>query len=162
MPVDPIPLQRRLIDLFAEQRLAVLATDSDSGPYTSLVAFAVTPDLSRLVFLTSHATQKFRNIESHPQVAMLIDNRANQPSDFALGLAVTALGTATETQGWAREELLRLLLKRHPDLGDFAAEPTTAVVTVTISRYIAVSRFQEVQVLDMAAGTTLSEEKFLP
>ncbi|ADW18293.1 pyridoxamine 5'-phosphate oxidase-related FMN-binding protein [Desulfobulbus propionicus DSM 2032] len=161
MDIDPVPINSQLITLFGQQRLAVVATDSGSGPYTSLVAFAVTPDLGRLIFLTSRATQKFRNIESRPQVALLIDNRSNQPVDLARGVAVTALGTAAEAQGAAREELLQLLRKRHPELGGFADEPSTAVIAITVSRYIVVSHFQEVRVLGMDGGPTNFQEKSL-
>ena len=140
--------QGPLIDLLNEQRLGVVATDSGAGPYLSLVAFAVTPDLNRLIFLTRRTTRKFCNIESRPQVAMLIDNRTNQPGDLAQGMAVTALGKATELRQGARRERAELFLAKHPDLRSFADETETAVIEIVVSRYIVVSQFEKVQVLE--------------
>jgi hypothetical protein len=44
------------------QRHAVLATVSDGQPYTSLVAFAMTTNMTSLVFATPRQTAKYRNI----------------------------------------------------------------------------------------------------
>lgn len=137
-----------LADLFTEQLLGVVATNSGTGPYVSLVAFAVTPDLNRLVFLTQRGTSKFSNIESYPQVSMLIDNRTNTPSDLVQGVAVTALGHAAEVQGASKKPLLQLFLAKHPDLACFANEPTTTVIEIIVSRFIVVSQFEKVQTFD--------------
>ena len=50
MPPSP---RERLRELDALQRHAVLATEGDGKPYTSLVAFALSPDGAALLFPTS-------------------------------------------------------------------------------------------------------------
>jgi hypothetical protein len=47
-----VNVQEKLRILNKKQRQAVLATDADGQPYTSLVAFALTPDLEGLLFAT--------------------------------------------------------------------------------------------------------------
>lgn len=138
----------KLTNLLTEQRLGVMASDSGTGPYVSLVAFAVTPDLNRLIFLTQRGTHKFSNIVAYPQVSMLIDNRTNQASDLVRGVAVTALGIATEVLGDAKKPLLQLFLTKHPELCSFADAPDTAVIEIAVSRYIMVSKFEKVQIFD--------------
>jgi hypothetical protein len=135
-------------DLLHQQRLGVLATDSGAGPYLSLVAFAITPALDRLIFLTKRTTQKFFNITSRPQVAMLIDNRTNQPGDLTQGVAITMLGKATEITGPDKKSRLQFFLDKHPELGAFADEPETAVIEIMITRSVVVSQFEKVQVFD--------------
>jgi len=58
------------------ERFAVLATDDKGQPYTSLISYAVTPDLSKVIFATPKKTQKYRNILQARDVALLIDNRS--------------------------------------------------------------------------------------
>ena len=71
-----------LKDLFASQRLAGLATQSEGQPHGCLVAFACSNDLKHLFFTTDRNTRKYHDVTVNPRIAMLIDNRSNQESDF--------------------------------------------------------------------------------
>ena len=71
----------------ASQRLAVLATHQEGQPHTSLVAFGVTPDLREIVLATPRTTRKFTNLLADDRVALLFDNRSNDPSDFSDAMA---------------------------------------------------------------------------
>jgi nitroimidazol reductase NimA-like FMN-containing flavoprotein (pyridoxamine 5'-phosphate oxidase superfamily) len=84
------------VELLRGQRFAVLATDSEIGPYANLVAFWAAEDLSHIVFATLRATRKFNHLVTHPRVALLFDNRSNQDLDIGQAMAVTATGTARE------------------------------------------------------------------
>ena len=139
-----------LHDLFQGQLHAVLATADGGVPHASLVAFAASPDLRRLVFTTARATKKFRNLEASGSVALLIDNRSNTQADVAAATAVTALGRAAEVAGEERDRLVSLLLGRHPGLADFVHAPDTALVAITVERYLLVDHFQRVRVLTAA------------
>ena len=70
--------KRILGDLFESQLQTVLATDNQQQPYTSLMAFVATADLTRLLFATYRATHKYYNLQSNPKAALLIDNRTCQ------------------------------------------------------------------------------------
>ena len=80
-------------------------------------------------------------------MTLLIDNRTNTASDVAEAMAVTVIGRAGEATGAEREQLLALLLARHPGLADFARAVDTAVVAVRVERYLLVDRFQRLRVL---------------
>jgi nitroimidazol reductase NimA-like FMN-containing flavoprotein (pyridoxamine 5'-phosphate oxidase superfamily) len=133
-----------LNDLFTRQHFAVLATHQEGRPYASLVAFAATPDLRRLVFTTMRATRKFTNLSADARVALLIDNRSNQETDLSQAVAVTATGRACEALGSDRAALEELFLAKHPSLADFVASPGCAVLAVDVDLYYVVSRFQNV------------------
>lgn len=140
-------LKAFLKDLFASQRLAVLATQSKGQPYGNLVAFMATEDLKHLLFATTRATRKYANISKNPRVAMVMDNRSNQEADFHQAAAVTATGKVKEVEGSEKEPLLRLYLSGHPYLKDFVSAPTCALLKMNVETYYVVRQFQNVMEL---------------
>jgi nitroimidazol reductase NimA-like FMN-containing flavoprotein (pyridoxamine 5'-phosphate oxidase superfamily) len=134
-----------LQDLFASQRSAVLATTEGGQPYLSLMAFVASDDLKFLVIATPRATRKYRNLMTDPRVALLVDNRTNQPRDVEQALAVTALGVAEECAPAEIEHFLSLYRSKHPHLEEFATSPENVLIKVKVDRYYLVSRFQEVR-----------------
>jgi nitroimidazol reductase NimA-like FMN-containing flavoprotein (pyridoxamine 5'-phosphate oxidase superfamily) len=142
-------LRRRLGILLGSQRLAVVATIGEGAPYTNLVAFCTTPDLCKIVFATMRSTSKYRNLLANPSVSVLVDDRGNSPSDIVDAVTVSATGRAGEA-GRDRALLQRLFLKKHPYLADFVRSPDCALICVRPERYVFVSRFQEVSVLEIS------------
>jgi len=150
---DPSRLAQRLGDLFSSQSLAVLATQGEGQPYGSLVAFAATEDLKHLLFATTRATRKYANMMKNPRVAMVMDNRSNEESDFHQAIAVTATGQVKETVGSEKDRLTRLYLSKHPHLIDFVSSPTCALLTLEVETYYIVSQFQNVTEYHMKLPT---------
>lgn len=127
------------------QRHAVLATVSDGQPYTSLVAFAMTPDMKQAVFATPRNTAKYGNILANNRVALLIDTRSNTDAAYMRSEAVTVIGTARPVRrGSKRESLAGILTKKHPALRRFVREKTTAVIVVEAERCFHTGSFQQV------------------
>jgi nitroimidazol reductase NimA-like FMN-containing flavoprotein (pyridoxamine 5'-phosphate oxidase superfamily) len=133
--------------LFTNQKLAVLATNSDGQPYTSLVAFVGRDDLKDIYFATPRTTRKYKNLKNEPRVALLINSSANKPSDFHQAIAVTATGAIMDIQDNQRASILKAYLARHPHLKDFIEAPTTALVRVRVRHYYLVKNFQKVMEL---------------
>jgi general stress protein 26 len=136
--------KRVLNELCAGQQLAVLATDTGTGPYTSLVAFVATPDLHQFYFATPRDTRKWSHLEHNHQVALLLDNRQNTVADFSQAAAATVLGSAEELEGAAKQSALELYLEKHPHLADFASDPGCALLRVQVDKIFLVNRFQHV------------------
>jgi nitroimidazol reductase NimA-like FMN-containing flavoprotein (pyridoxamine 5'-phosphate oxidase superfamily) len=132
-------------NLLESQRLAVLSTQNHGQPYSNLIAIAATEDLRHLLFATTRATRKYANLMADSRVAVLVDNRRNDPSDFAGAAALTALGKAWELHGVERQHFLEIYLRKHPYLEEFAAAPTCALLRVKVEKYLVVTRFQEVR-----------------
>ena len=143
---EPLALLR---DLFARQRLGVLATHGPEHPYASLVAVRASDDLRRIYFSTTRATRKFHFLSSDPKVAMLVDTRSDEDLDFHQAVAATAVGTARELEGEERAEQLAAFLRRHPHLKPFASSPTSALVELAVETYYIVRRFQNVTELHL-------------
>jgi general stress protein 26 len=145
-------LQSEIVELLLSQKLAVLATQSpEDSSYSSLIAFAATDDLQKIVFATPQATRKFANIKHNPRVSLLIDNRSNNENDFHDAKAVTVLGTVERIDsGTSPDELKSLYASKHPYLEDFLRSPSTAFIIISVKSYYLVSRFQEVMELHIS------------
>jgi nitroimidazol reductase NimA-like FMN-containing flavoprotein (pyridoxamine 5'-phosphate oxidase superfamily) len=127
------------------QRHAVLATISDGQPYTSLVAFAMTPDMKQAVFATPRNTAKYRNILNNRKVALLIDTRSNTDAAYMKSETVTVIGTAVPVRrGRKRESLSRILTEKHPVLRRFVQSKTTAIIVVEAEKCFHTGSFQQV------------------
>lgn len=145
-------LVRALSELFAGQRFAVLATQGSRQPHLSLMAFAVSEDLSECVFATDRNTRKFANLQARPHAAMLVDNRRNAMSDTAEAAAVTIIGRVDEITGSKRRSALQIFLDRHPQLEGFARSESSALMRLRVESYEIVRRFQQVEVLRLSDG----------
>lgn len=142
-------------DLLENQKLAALSTQRDGHPYTSLMAFAYTPDLQELVVATGKTTRKHQNLLQESRVSLLVDNRSNSEDDFHAAVALTVLGTAGPVDASERSAYLQLYLKRHPYLEQFLAAPSTALIKIMVNHYLLVSRFQKVMEYTVRDGYDL-------
>ncbi len=142
-------LQQTVRTLLDSQAQGVLATQHDQQPYTSLMAFAVTPDLRWIVFATYRATQKHANLLANPRVSLLIDNRTNESVDYHDAVAISAQGTVSQVDGARRAELLQIYLRKHSELSDFVTAADCVLLQLEVERYYVVSQFQNVVELRM-------------
>jgi nitroimidazol reductase NimA-like FMN-containing flavoprotein (pyridoxamine 5'-phosphate oxidase superfamily) len=140
----------RLREFFQGQKLTALATQEPGHPYLSLMAFALTDDLNYLIIATKRETRKYSNMVKTPGVAFLIDNRSDERNDFQNTLAVTGIGTAKETEEPEKESLMALFLGKHPELETFVRSQESALLKITIEKFVIISQFQEVEELKMS------------
>jgi nitroimidazol reductase NimA-like FMN-containing flavoprotein (pyridoxamine 5'-phosphate oxidase superfamily) len=141
---DEAIVRDKVSRLLESQRLGVLSTQGEAGPYSSLVAFIHSRDLRHIYFATSRTTRKFANLARVPRIAMLIDSRANQSLDFHSAQAVTVIGEAAPLDREAAGRLRADYIERHPYLKDFVNATSCALVEIRVARYIQVERFQNV------------------
>lgn len=133
----------RLTLLDKKQLHAVLATVSENEPYTSLIAYALVPNLTGLVFATPRDTRKYKNIVKNNSVSLLIDSRSNTASDYIKTESITIIGKAhILMRGRKKDELAGILLKKHSRLKEFIHAPSTALIFVKIRKCIHLSSFQ--------------------
>jgi general stress protein 26 len=140
-------LIQQVRELLRSQQLAVLATHNKGQPYASLVAFAATDDLTEIYFATSRSTRKYANLTGDPRVALLVDSRSNQVSDFHRATAATVVGEAKEVDQSERDPIGQVYLSKHPHLKDFVRSPSCALLKIKAKTYYLVSTFQNVMEL---------------
>ena len=143
MTHDPTHL-KILRELLTGQLLGVLGTHHDGEPYTSLVGFAATPNLSGLLFATGRATRKHANLVADARASMLVDNRTNRPADFTEAAAATAVGLVEEISADDRPLFDEIFLAKHPHLESFVRSPSCVPLRLQVSTYMVVTRFQHV------------------
>ena len=143
-------LRRKIAQLLETQKLAVLSTHDQGYPYSSLIAFAASEDLTRILFTTPETTRKYANLRADPRVSLLIDSRTHRDADFHQAVAATALGTASIADKEVVGSLLTDYISRHPYLEGFVSAATTRVIEITIQRYYLVERFQNVMELHIS------------
>ena len=139
--------QKLFRKLCTQQRFAVVATQSDTEPYTSLVAFSATKDLSYLIFATLRQTRKFSNIKKNPKISMLIDNRENLSSDVKNAIAITVVGTAYEIKD-DTQRFIDILLKKHPYLAEFIRNKNCALIGLSVEKFFIARQFQQETIRD--------------
>jgi general stress protein 26 len=118
-----------------DQYYAVLSSAENNHAYNNLVAFITAEDLAAIVFATGRKTNKFQRITNNARVSLLIDNRANQPSDISRAIAISVIGIASELRT-NNENIKELFIKRHPRLREFINDPATAMISVKATEYI--------------------------
>jgi heme iron utilization protein len=139
------PIFERLNALDKDQLHAVLATESDGQPYTSMIAYALTPDKKGIVFITPQKTRKYKNILKNNNISLFIDTRSNTEKDYMNAESLTILGNAIPVRkGRKWSELAGVLVRKHPDLNKIMHSIETRLIFVKISRCIHVTRFQTV------------------
>lgn len=144
MMEDLKTLRAGLEEMLRAQRLAVLSTsDPESAPYSNLVSFAAL-DAGRILFATPRATRKFENLKADNRVALLVDNRRNEETDFHEALAATGLGRAVELSGEERARGIAAYAAKFPFLEEFVRAPSCALFRTDVEKWIVVTRFQNV------------------
>ena len=141
---EDLDLLGKIRELLLLQRLAVLSTRNAEQPYSNLICFVASDDLRHILFATTRSTRKYANLIREARVALLVDNRSNDPADTFRALAVTALGVARELEGTEAEQARETYVARHPHLEEFAFSPSTAMLRLHVEKYILVRRFQDV------------------
>jgi len=131
-------------ELFESQSLAVLSTQKNNQPYSSLVAFTASSDLESFYFLTPNTTRKYENLTANPKVSILVNDSRNRADDIYNAVSVTGTGVSEVINKLTEQEALNIYLKKHPHLKDFSKSPTTAFIRITMKRYFMVTRFQNV------------------
>jgi nitroimidazol reductase NimA-like FMN-containing flavoprotein (pyridoxamine 5'-phosphate oxidase superfamily) len=129
---------------------AVLATESQGQPYTSLIAYALTPDASGILFITPKSTRKHKNILKYKKVSLLLDTRTNTPEDYMAAESITILGKARPVRkGVQWKRLSSIFIKKHPKLRKVTASPEIALIIVEMTTCIHVTQFQSVTIWEV-------------
>ena len=148
-------LASRIAQLLSAQLVGVLATNQCTAqadqPYTSLMAFAHTPDLRYLIIATLKETQKHANLLQNASLSLLIDNRCNSFTDYQQAVAISVIGRAEVIPIDVNAAMQALFLAKHPQLHPFVANPDCALLRISVACFRVVSEFQATEVYTVAS-----------
>ncbi|MDY6951970.1 MAG: pyridoxamine 5'-phosphate oxidase family protein [Thermodesulfobacteriota bacterium] len=124
--------------LVREEDTCVLATVSNNKPHCSLMAYATNSEGTEIYMVTHKKTKKYRNLTENPWVSLLIDTRDRDMAVERLATkALTVTGLCETVQDRERKEEMRAsLLKRHPHLEAFAADPDAGLLLIRIDSFL--------------------------
>ena len=126
------------------RRFAILATQSDGQPHTSLMAFTPMDGIRHLIVATYRDTLKYRKLLKENRVAVLIDSRTVSDSATPQGIVLTLHGIATEVSSADRAAAEQAHLARHPDLKTFLSSPDCILLRVEVNDYEVVGGIDDV------------------
>jgi len=131
----------------AARSFAVLATERDGQPHSSMVAITPLNGFRELIFATYRNTRKFRNLSANDKVAVFIDGRETQRSGTGLhdGVVLTGLGHAHAFSAAEKEAGYSVHLARHPDLESFLNSPDCALIRVSVDAWQVVGAIDDVK-----------------
>lgn len=154
---SPAAIRNSILTLLNTTGFAVLATESEGQPHTSLIAITPIDEGQRLVFATYRSTRKFTNLMQNQRVSLLVDGRCREGSSGALaGFILSAVGRVQEINAATQPQLLRAHLQKHPDLEAFTQAPDCVLLEVVVQAY------QVVRGIDDVTWWTADELKTLP
>ena len=116
-------------------KLAVLATEHDGQPHTSLIAITPFENLRQIIFATYRNTLKYRNISHNNKVAVLIESEGGKRKVLQKSIFLTIIGHAEEISTDENEAAYQAHLKRHPEMESFMLSSDCALIRVIAQSY---------------------------
>ena len=121
--------------VFQTSRFAVLATEADGQPHTSLIAITPVDGFRQLIFATYRNTLKYRNIMNNSKVAVLIEGEHVNMTGLKEKVVLTIIGQTEDSSIAKNEAAFQAHLKRHPQMESFMLSPDCALVLVIARSY---------------------------
>ena len=126
-----VNMRNDIKNLIRKNRVCVMATVSGGQPHCSLMSYAADEDCREIYMATHRDTKKYRNLAANPSVSLLIDSReaGGESQTKALTVTGTFQGIIDEQRKTVIQEAL---LKRHPDLKEFFADPASEIIVIRV------------------------------
>jgi heme iron utilization protein len=126
-------------------RFAVLATEGNGQPHTSLIAITPFGNLRQLIFATYRNTLKYRNIAHNNKVAVLIEGEYLSTKGQKESTVLTIIGHIEEISAEENEAAYQAHLKRHPEMGSFMLSSDCALMLVVARSYQVVNGIDDIK-----------------
>jgi heme iron utilization protein len=114
---------------------AVLATEGNGQPHTSLIAITPFGNFRQLIFATYRNTRKYRNLSQNNKVAVLIDGGVFNMKGLKDSVVLTIIGNTEEISIRENEAAYQAHLKRHPEMESFILSSDCALILVSAQSY---------------------------
>jgi len=137
--------KEHIMDILNLNKFAVLATEGNGQPHTSLIAITPFENFRLLIFATYRNTLKYRNLSHNNKVAILIDSRVASIETLQKSTVLTIIGHAEEICKAEIEAAHRAHLKRHPEMESFMLSSDCVLFRVIARSYQVVNGIDEVR-----------------
>jgi len=114
---------------------AVLATEGNGQPHTSLIAITQFGDFRQIIFATYRNTLKYRNLSQNNKVAVLIEGEYLNLKGLKENVVLTIIGRTEEISKAGSEAPYQAHLKRHPEMESFMLSSDCVLIRVIAQSY---------------------------
>lgn len=121
--------------ILSTSRFAVLATEGNGQPHTSLIAITPVENFSQLIFATYRNTLKYRNLMQNNKVAVLVEGEHVNSKGLKESVVLTIIGHTQEINIEENEASFQAHLKQHPELESFMLSTDCALILVIAKTY---------------------------
>jgi nitroimidazol reductase NimA-like FMN-containing flavoprotein (pyridoxamine 5'-phosphate oxidase superfamily) len=139
-----IQFKEYIVKMLANNRFAVLATESQGQPHASFIAITATENLLQLFFATYRNTKKYSNLMQNENVSILIENRDTHEIEQKISI-LTAFGKAKELDVENYDAVLNAHLVIHPEQNDFLKSTDCTLFVVNVDAYQMVLSIDDVK-----------------
>ncbi|MCK7530220.1 MAG: pyridoxamine 5'-phosphate oxidase family protein [Marinilabiliales bacterium] len=126
-------------------RFAVLATEGNGQPHTSLIAITPFGSFRQLIFATYRNTLKYRNLANNNKVAVLIESGDVNMKGLQESIVLTIIGHTEEISIAENEAAYQAHLKRHPEMESFMLSSDCALILVIAQSYQVVNGIDDIR-----------------
>jgi heme iron utilization protein len=131
--------------ILSTSRLAVLATEHNGQPHTSLIAITPVEDFRQLIFATYRNTLKYRNLVRNNKVAVLVEGEHVNSKGLKESVVLTIIGYTQDISIEENTTYFHKHLKQHPDLKSFMHSSDCALFLVVAQSYQVVLGIDDVR-----------------
>lgn len=124
---------------------AVLATEDNCQPHTSLIAITQFGNFRQIIFATYRNTLKYRNLSHNNKVAVLIEGEYFNLKGQKEIVVLTIIGHTEEISKAGNEAPYQAHLKRHPELESFMLSSDCVLIRVIAKSYQVVYGIDEIE-----------------
>jgi len=114
---------------------AVLATESNGQPHTSLIAITPFANFRQIIFATYRNTLKYRNLSHNNKVAVLIESGVININGLKQSVVLTIIGHTEEINIAGNEATYQTHLKQHPEMESFMHSSDCVLIRVIAQSY---------------------------
>jgi hypothetical protein len=132
-------------DVLKLNKFAVLATEGNGQPHTSLIAITPFESLRQLIFATYRNTLKYRNLVNNNKVAVLIESRGANMKGLQKSIVLTIIGHTEEISIAENKAAYRAHLKRHPQMKSFMLSSDCVIIRIIAQSYQVVYGIDEIR-----------------
>jgi heme iron utilization protein len=138
-------IKRYIEEVIKVSRLAVLATEFNGQPHTSLIAITPFGNFRQLIFATYRNTLKYRNLSHNNNVALLIENKDAETKGLYGSTVLTIIGHTEEINITENGAAYEAHLKRHPEMESFMNSSDCAFILVIAKSFQVVNRIDDIR-----------------
>ena len=132
-------------DAIQKSRFAVLATEGNEQPHTSLIAITPFGNFRQLIFATYRNTLKYLNLVHNCKVAVLIESASINIKGLNESAVLTIIGHAEEISIEEHEAAYQAHLKSHPEMESFMLSSDCALILVIAQSYQVVKGVDDIR-----------------